>query len=165
MKWVLVVIAVLVTLHFTLMALGRRSLQERAVELEDDDPRMLAAVEQARATADGFIARLREPSTGQTSAAVKMRLEEDEVVEHVWLANPRFEDDYFVGRLDNDLINIKRWRAGDTLRVPRENLSDWLIIESGQLRGGYSIRLLRDLMSPDARRRFDRSAGFTISDQ
>jgi uncharacterized protein YegJ (DUF2314 family) len=83
-------------------------------------------------------------------------------VEHAWLAEPRFDEGDFVGRLDNDLVNIRRWRAGDTVRASLDDLSDWLVIESGHLKGGYSIRLLRSLMSPDDQQRFDRSAGFTI---
>ena len=161
MKWILIGIVVLVMLLFVLMTLGRRSPRQ-AVQLPADDPRMLGAVQQAQATAGDFLARLHNPTPGQTSAAVKIRLEEAGLVEHVWLAEPRFEDGEFIGRLDNDLIEIRRWRAGETLRVPLDQMSDWLVIDSGKLVGGYSIRLLRSLMSPDGQRSFDRNARYVI---
>ena len=164
MKWFLIVVGGLAAVHFTLMALGRRALRRQAVQVDEDDPEMETAVRRARDSAQDFLRRLTAPPPSQTSAAVRVTLEDEGVTEHVWLAEPRIEGDHFVGRLDNDLVQIRRWRAGDTVRVPQAALSDWLAIDAGHLVGGFSIRLLRNRMPSAERQRFDRSAGFVIED-
>ena len=64
----------------------------------------------------------------------------------------------------NDLVEIRRWRSGDTIRVPQSALSDWLVIDDGRLVGGFSIRVLRDRLPAKDRAEFERSAGFRIED-
>ena len=164
MKWILIVIGVLAAIHFTLMALGRRALRRGAAQVDQNDPDMQAAIRRAKESVQEFLHRLAAPPSSQSSAAVKVALEEQGVTEHAWLAEARIEGDHFVGRLDNDLVQIRRWRAGDMVRVPQTALSDWLAIDNGRLVGGFSIRLLRDRMPPAERARFDRSAGFVVDE-
>ncbi len=164
MKWVLIVIGVLAAIHFTLMALGRRALRRGVSQIDQNDPDMQMAIRRAKDSVQEFLHRLAAPPLSQTSAAVKVALEEQGITEYAWLAEPRIEGDHFVGRLDNDLVQIRRWRAGDTVRAPQAALSDWLAIDDGRLVGGFSIRLLRDRMPAEARAGFDRSAGFVIDE-
>jgi uncharacterized protein YegJ (DUF2314 family) len=163
-KWVFIIIAVLAAIHFTLMALGRRALRRGVVDIDPNDPDMQTAIRRAKDGVQELLHRLAAPPPTQSSAAVKVAIEEQGVTEHAWLAEPRIEGDHFVGRLDNNLAQIRRWRAGDMVRVPQTALSDWLAIDGGRLVGGFSIRLLRDRMQPEERARFDRSAGFVIDE-
>ena len=164
MKWVLIVIGVLAIIHFTLMALGRHALRRGVVDIDPNDPDMQAATRRAKDSVQEFLHRLAAPPSSQRSASVKVALEEEGRMEYAWLAEPRIEGDHFVGRLDNNLVQIRRWRAGDMVRVPQTALSDWLAVDGGRLVGGFSIRVLRNRLQPEERDRFDRAAGFVIDE-
>jgi uncharacterized protein YegJ (DUF2314 family) len=60
---------------------------------------------------------------------VKLPLREGETVEHVWISDVRFDGGRFYGRIDNDVQSVKGWRLGDTVSVPADSISDWLIVD------------------------------------
>jgi uncharacterized protein YegJ (DUF2314 family) len=54
--------------------------------------------------------------------------------------------------------------AGEEVRVDPEKISDWMYVDNGVLRGGFTLRVLRSRMSPQEREQFDSEIGFGIED-
>ncbi|HKW47429.1 MAG TPA: DUF2314 domain-containing protein, partial [Gemmatimonadaceae bacterium] len=115
-------------------------------ELPKDDPGMAMAQADARATLPEFLRRLETPGVDLPSAAVKVPLTVPGGIEHVWINGIRIEGNEFVGRVDNQPHRTSGVKAGDTIRVRQAEISDWKLVENGQLVGGYTIRYLMKRM-------------------
>lgn len=134
------------------------------VWVDDEDPSLQAATAQARKTVGEFIARLQKPAVPETYFSVKARIQEGDVVEHVWLSDVRLDGAKFVGTLDNDPERLANMKAGQTHAVASDQISDWMILENNKLIGGYTIRALRDQVPPEQRATWNRELGFTIDE-
>ncbi|MCZ2344225.1 MAG: DUF2314 domain-containing protein, partial [Bacteroidales bacterium] len=49
---------------------------------------------------------------------------------------------YLIGQLDNRPAYIRSVRVGQTVRVPRRGLTDWLIVRRGIPHGGFTMRVI-----------------------
>lgn len=143
-------------------AVVRREGEPDVLAVDSTDPGMLAAIDSARSSAAQLIERVNRPPTSQSSLAVKIRVAEGTIVEHLWITEVRYDGSLLAGIVSNDPVDLVRVRPGDTLRVRPAEISDWMAIDRGRLVGGYSIRLLRARMSPADRARFDSSIAFSI---
>ena len=148
----------------TLMVGCSSQEQLPAVWVDDEDPSLRAATAQARKTVGEFVARLQKPAAVGTCFSIKARLEEGEVVEHLWLCDVRLEGKQFVGTVDNEPERLTKIRAGQTHTVPLEQISDWMILENDRLIGGYTIRALRAKVPSGRRSTWDRELGFKIDE-
>jgi uncharacterized protein YegJ (DUF2314 family) len=119
-------------------------------------------VPKAQATIGEFIQRLDHPPASQTDIGLKVRLTDGHQVEHVWLANVRHAGNRFSGIINNTVEKLADRQIGDSVTVGLHQVSDWLAIDAGRLIGGYSIRLLRDRMSPAERAKFDQQVPFRV---
>ena len=131
---------------------------------EADDREMNAAMAKARETLAQFEERLANPTPTQTMAIVKGRFSEGDLVEHMWLNEIVVTSDGYRGVLGNDPYELKGVRAGETLTVPRERVSDWIVVDDGKLVGGYTMRVLRSRLPEDERAAFDEQNGIRIED-
>ena len=135
--------------------------QRPPVAVDADDPAMLAAIQMARDSIGHFREHLRA-SGPLGPASLKVSLTEGDQVEHAWLADVHEDGAGFWGRINNDLVVVTRWKLGDSVTGGLQNVSDWMVVRDGRLIGGYSIRVLREKMSPSERAEFDRGLPFTI---
>ena len=117
-----------------------------------------------RRTVNAFIERLQNPRGTETYFSVKARLAEGEVVEPMWLEKIRFDGVQFHGAVSNDPEDLRHVTLGSPWSVAPAEISDWMIIDSGRLAGGQTIRVLRRRMPPDGREEFDARANLIISD-
>jgi uncharacterized protein YegJ (DUF2314 family) len=125
---------------------------------------MRDAISRARATMPDLLHRIRQPPATQTHLGVKVRLEEGDEIEHMWLYDVRARGDTLVGVLDDQPMFVHGWKQGDTIRTAAGDISDWYAVDGGRLIAGYTIRrLLRE--KPEAARRMDlQSMGVTRID-
>ena len=130
--------------------------------VEESDPQMTAAIGQARATVDQFIAALHDPTNSQTDFSIKLAVADGEQVEHMWLTDVRYADGKFTGQIANEPLELTTVSLGDDAEIARDQISDWMYVDDGRLVGGYTIRRLRDSMPPDKRRELDESVPFTL---
>lgn len=121
------------------------------VQVADDDPVMTKAIADARASVSDFIAVLESPQPGRQGMAVKVKFEEGDVSEHIWLSQVTHADGVFTGTIDNVPEGISSVAYGDRHEVPAEEVTDWMYLENGKLKGGYTIRALIELTPPDQR--------------
>jgi uncharacterized protein YegJ (DUF2314 family) len=116
------------------------------IDVADDDPRMQAAVEEARRRWPEFV-RAFESRAGDSKFAVKAGFEDGEHVEGMWLIVTAIEHDVAYGRVDNDPLNVRGIKPGDMHRVPSSEIWDWMYFDGSEMKGGFSILALRDIQS------------------
>jgi uncharacterized protein YegJ (DUF2314 family) len=130
------------------------------IYIDDDDPRMIAATEKARATAADFAKAMAAPQPNQKGFAVKMPVSDGKATEYVWISGLSFDSQSFRGRLDNRPGGVTGVKIGDKLAVKASELSDWMYVEDNRLVGGYTLRVLRESLSPEARVRLETQVPF-----
>lgn len=127
--------------------LGKRAdeidVDEAVVLIQGDDPEMEAAVKHAQTNLNRFIEAVKNPKPGRTTS-VKVRFEDGEDVEYMWLNELSYADGCFSGAINNDPVYVKNVKIGDTHEAHANEVNDWLIIdEDGGLEGGFTIELLQ----------------------
>jgi uncharacterized protein YegJ (DUF2314 family) len=111
------------------------------VGISPNDPRLLAAVREARRRWPEFVAAFEQRENGQMFS-VKVPVREGKHTEYMWLSVSALEHEMIYGRLDNEPLTMKRLHAGDRLRVPVRDLNDWLYTRGETLAGGFTIDIL-----------------------
>ncbi len=128
------------------------------------DVELEAAIQQARNTLDEFTDRIASPHPNRTFAAVKVRFfPPDALPQDIWVDGVTYIDGTFNGSMGDDIPSLKLF-AGDKIKVARENILDWMIVEDGRLVGGYTIRLAYQRMSPEEKERFLETLDYSIEE-
>ena len=143
-------------------ASARGAAGDRVVSVPADDPAMNAAIAKARATVETFVTALRSPKPSQSMFSIKIRVSDGDAVEHFWLSAVSFDGAVFRGRIANDAETVKTVTFGEPVSARPAEISDWMYVDHGVLVGGYTLRVLRDMMSPSERAAFDKSIPFKV---
>lgn len=124
--------------------------KDEVVYVKSEDPGMTAAIAKARATLEGFKTALGERKPGTERYAVKVGFPYgDGDREHIWVKDPVFAQDKVSGRVMNQPVDVQNIKLGQRVSAPAEDISDWMYVEGGVLRGGYTMRVLLEKMAPD----------------
>ena len=121
------------------------------VYAEGDDPEMNAAITHARMELDTFIATLKSPQSSQSKFGVKVGIPHAAGTEHLWLGQPVFDGDSVSGVIEDVPVYAQHVKKGDAIRVNRHGVSDWMFMEDGKLRGGYTMRVAVERLPSDQR--------------
>ena len=140
----------------------RRVGQPDYIHIPDKAPEMDSAIQTARDSVETFITALKAPAAGQGNFTIKKPFKDGEQVEHIWLSNASYDGTQFSGRVDNEPVDVKNVKLGQTATAAKDEISDWFYIENGKLVGGYTIRVLYSQMSPAEKKGFDADAGFKL---
>jgi len=140
----------------------RGGTPDRVIDVAQDDPKMNAAMDKARSTVGTFTAALASPKPSQKSFTVKVPFTDGTKTEHMWLSPVRFDGKKFHGTISNDPERVSHVKNGDSAEVEPSKISDWMFVDEGKLVGGYTLRVLRDSMSPAERAEFDKSVDFVV---
>jgi uncharacterized protein YegJ (DUF2314 family) len=114
------------------------------VPVSGDDPRLKAAVGKARKRWAEFV-RAFEERRPEQSFSVKAPIGNDDCAEFMWISVTGLENGWVYGRLDNDPIELTSIRCGDRVRIHLNDLNDWLYTDGDQVRGGFTIEVLRKI--------------------
>jgi uncharacterized protein YegJ (DUF2314 family) len=63
-------------------------------------------------------------------------------------------NEYF-GIVDNMPEFTEDIKTGDTIKINKDNISDWMYVNNKKLYGGFTLILLRKRMSESERKAFD----------
>lgn len=149
---------------------GRGKVVERKKEPElvyipDQDEKMTWAIEKARLTLWHFEESLKTPQYGQQHVSIKVKIEDGDQVEHIWLDDPDFDNDgNLFGIVGNTPVNVNNVKLGQHIGIEKSLVSDWMIVEQGRLIGGYTIRAIRDRIPEAEKKAFDDSIGMFIDE-
>lgn len=151
-----------------LLSCGKKKGNENDVPtvygVQKEDKGMTAASKKANETITRFKEALQSKKPEAGYFALKTRFETDNGGEHIWVSKIELKDDKYFGVIDNLPTLVKNVKVGDTIQIANDNISDWMYIEDKKLRGGYTIRLLRNRMTEPERKKFDEQNGLIIED-
>lgn len=120
------------------------------IPVSDEDPRMIAAVAEARRRWPEFEAAF---ETGEGRGfSVKNPLTRAGNTEFIWIQVTALENGIVYGNLANDPVNLGSLRIGARVQAPSAELNDWCFVNlEGQMTGGFTIQVIRDVASERTR--------------
>jgi uncharacterized protein YegJ (DUF2314 family) len=132
---------------------------ESTVPFSSEDPGMEAAIIAAKQSLGIFLKAFARPTKNQRGFLIKFAYIAGGQNEHIWLADLKLTGKPLRGVVANEPISpgIKFMQPVD---FEPAQITDWMFIEDGYLVGGYTTRLIRERMTPDARRTLDASAPY-----
>lgn len=113
------------------------------IQIAPDDPRMEAAVEEARRRWPEFVAAFEE-RTPKQNFAVKAPISDGENTEFMWLAVTAIENDVIYGTLNNQPVALSRKYYDQRLTVPLSDLNDWMYTLKDDMHGGFTMKVLME---------------------
>jgi uncharacterized protein YegJ (DUF2314 family) len=106
--------------------------------IEDDDPRLKAAVDEARRRWPEFVMAFEKCQPSQTFA-VKTLFRDGEQGEWMWVHVSSIKDDTIEGRLENKPASVHNVREDDQVTVKASEIGDWAYQDGEKLVGGFSL--------------------------
>lgn len=116
------------------------------VQIDGDDPRMVAAVEEARRRWPEFNSAFQKRKSEEEIFAVKARFAEGDEEEFMWVAVENINGDSITGTLGNSPAIVKKVKEGDTVTVKLSDLNDWLYGKEDKMEGGFTMKVMEEAM-------------------
>jgi uncharacterized protein YegJ (DUF2314 family) len=110
-----------------------------------DDADLKAATEEARRRWPEFAAAFAAKQKDQMFA-VKAPFKEDDFTEFMWIKVQKIEDEYLSGVIDNDPVNLKKYKRATRVRLRIKALSDWMYTDGDNIIGGFTNKALDKAM-------------------
>ncbi|MEZ0131787.1 YegJ family protein, partial [Flavobacterium sp. LBUM151] len=82
-------------------------------------------------------------------------IEDETIVEHMWINDINFDGEKIYGILVNDPDELTNVQNGDEVEIPINQISDWLFASQGKTYGGFTIQAMRSEMSETERAEHD----------
>lgn len=131
----------------------------------EEDSAMNSAINKAKSTIAEFDEALKSNNSSYSSFAIKKRYNTtNDGGEHMWIAEIKIINGNYKGIVNNDAEETTEVKYGDTVTVHKDEITDWMYLDNNVLRGGYTIRAIRNLMSREDRLMMDKDLGFRIDD-
>lgn len=135
------------------------------IEFKEDDTAMNQAILKANKTFEYFETAFKAPQEGYESFAIKVRFDtEDGGGEHIWVGNLSSDGKSYNGTVNNEPQLTKAVKYGDQVTIDPKRISDWMYLDKGVLKGGYTIRVMKNNLSEKEKKAFDQEVGFIIED-
>ena len=139
-----------------------REDQPTIYNVENQDAEMNNIIIKAKQTLPEFYKVLESGNPNHEAFAVKVRFKINNDGEHIWINSLFKRNGEYFGVVDNLPEFAKEVKQGDTIKIDTDKVSDWMYLDNGELKGGYTIRLLRTRMSEEERIEFDNTSGMVI---
>lgn len=139
---------------------------------DGESPKMIEAFKKAQETFKYFWRELsweyRRIIPALDVACVKLaftqEIDNDTVVEHMWINEINFDGDKIKGILVNDPDELTNVSNGDYVEIPVNQISDWLFATQDKTYGGFTIHAMRSEMSETEREEHDEAWGLNFGD-
>lgn len=117
------------------------------VRVDANDPRMIAAVDEARSRFDEFVSAFENRSADDESYAVKAPIDAGGNTEVIWMTVQGIENGIIYGVLANDPVDLGRLKIGDRVKSRVEDLNDWMYTTAtdDEPIGGFTVKLLSEI--------------------
>jgi uncharacterized protein YegJ (DUF2314 family) len=118
--------------------------EETVVQVDEDDPRMGAAVAEAKKRLPEFVGAFTKAKDGY-QFSVKAPFSDpgnDDESEFMWVHVCRVDFDAVHGTLLNDPEFVKRYKYDDVVRVPMERIVDWVYSDGEKSTGDFTAKVL-----------------------
>ena len=105
-----------------------------------NETEMADAIARAKSEVESFIVALE--SRDGSDFAVKVPIQDGDDTEHFWLTDLSYRDGHFEGKIGNDPGVVSNVSFGQTIRIRKDEISDWLLMREGKMHGNYTMRPL-----------------------
>jgi uncharacterized protein YegJ (DUF2314 family) len=102
-------------------------------DLYPTDPSFLAAVKSAQDNIDILIRLVKSKQDNHFDFYVKSKFSESGKVEHMWSEVYSLSEDSFQVTLDNVPKNLGNFKYGQSLRIHKSDVEDWLVYQKDSL--------------------------------
>ncbi|HTL16757.1 MAG TPA: DUF2314 domain-containing protein [Patescibacteria group bacterium] len=136
-------------LFFCLVLFAGCGRPDKTINIADDDPEMLAAIAKARDTLPQFWNRYEKHDQGETDFALKVKISDKSQTEYFWVSELERKNGELFGTINNDPELVHNVKLGQRLKIPAEDIADWLYLKQGKIVGNYTLRVLFKKMAPD----------------
>lgn len=133
--------------------------RDKVVEVEPDDPEMLAAIARARETLPQFWEVFDQPSRGEKDFSLKVKITDENGDEHFWATDIERRDGKTMGTISNDPNIVANVKFGDRIEIPEADITDWLYLRGGKMVGNETLKPLFKTMPPAEVEKFKRMFG------
>lgn len=138
---------------------------DKVYHSDDGDTSMANAMAKAKASLRQFDAAYASADTGIIASSVKVRYPyPGNGYEYLWLEVFKHKNGLYYGIVANTPVYTKLVKENDTVAVPADSVYDWMYYQAGRLHGGYTIRALRNNMTPEERKEFDTETPIDFAD-
>jgi uncharacterized protein YegJ (DUF2314 family) len=114
------------------------------VEIDGNDPRMIAALEEARRRWPEFVEAFSRNTDAEAPFAVKARFADVGHEEFMWVSVQQIDDDVITGKLGNSPATLKHVKEGDIVTVCTADLNDWIYVSGDQQVGGFTMKVMEE---------------------
>lgn len=122
-----------------------------------------AAVEEAHDTLGTLRKALLSPRDHYIFVGLKVRFTGNDQYEDIWTEPVDYFDGYFTTRMIDGVLLNPNLNTERLVTVPMNKVLDWVIVEeSGNLIGGYTIKLSYEHMTPEEKKEFLRVTGYKL---
>jgi uncharacterized protein YegJ (DUF2314 family) len=128
------------------------------------DTSMNAAITKAKNTISEFDIALKSNNPDYSDFAVKKKYDTEDGGEHMWISVMMLTNGNYRGVVNNDAENTTEVKFGDTVVVKKSEITDWMYLEKNVLRGGYTIREIRNRLNQEERKKMDGDMGIIVED-
>ena len=141
----------------TALLAGCDSKEDTYIETPDPDPRLDAAISEARASLPTFWSKFDRRKAGEGDYLVKAGMKTTGGgTEHIWMDVLDHSADKITGRLANEPEHLSGLSIGSQVEVDVRDVSDWAYSRDGKFYGHFTTRVLSERMPPDVRAQADR---------
>jgi uncharacterized protein YegJ (DUF2314 family) len=133
---------------------------DKVVNVARDDPDMAAAIAQARASLDQFLALSDAPPAGTTDYKLKVAVKDGDTSEHFWIIPFHKTATGFAGTLANEPQAVHNVTAGQELEFTRDDISDWGYTRNGRQVGSFTVCVLFKTISKEEADYYRENYGF-----
>lgn len=134
----------------------------------DEDKMMLKAYEDARNTFKYFYRELtwdfKRVVSVLGNAIVKVTIQEDDIIEHMWINNIEFDGVIVSGILTNIPRELTKIKQGDHVEVKLSEIKDWMFVIENRAYGAFTVHVIRSNMRTLERIRHDNAWGLDFGD-
>jgi uncharacterized protein YegJ (DUF2314 family) len=102
-----------------------------------DSNEMDTAISTAKRRVDEFVSVLNKKEAD--SFSVKAPIKDANGTEHFWITDVTYDNGSFTGKIGNDPGIVKNVKFGQTWKVKKDEISDWMYTVGDRIHGGFTI--------------------------
>lgn len=119
-----------------------RAAEDQVIHVPANDTEMSAAIDKARSSLPQFWARYAKPDPGEHNFSLKVRVIDNDRVEHFWVSRIERKDQTLYGTIDNEPKLVGTVKLGERISFKDDMISDWMFMRNGKLVGNETMRPL-----------------------
>jgi uncharacterized protein YegJ (DUF2314 family) len=150
----------LTAILFLVSATPAGAIEDQAVRVERGDAEMQAAIQQAQASLDEFLALKANPPDGTSGFKLKVVVRDGARQEVMWVTPFTQTDTGFAGILNDQPEYVTNVRSGQKLTFTRADIADWGYRLNGKQKGSFTVCAIFKHMPPAEVQKYRDDYGF-----